>query len=301
MTDNMLIDRTVVEQALKVLEYAANDVLTGRNVAEALRAALDQPQNHVPDAGNMVPAGWKLVPEEPTDDMREAGKVAHYEAETRTSDSDAWILTGFAHRVVRASYIYRAMLAAAPQPPATQRGISAPNARLIQVIDALTSYCKTGEIDGADDLLAELLFERDHPTEVGQPQVGEIVVTTNLQGQCVAVTRQDDESQILSVIWEAKQPQVEQEPVAYRHRSFTCDPWEYVSLDDKQRFREGMGQPLYTSPQHKREPLTEEQLHTLWLYAPVDNYTTHEELFQQAARLTERAHGIGTPNDSKTN
>lgn len=33
---------------------------------------------------------------------------------------------------------------------------------------------------------------------------GEVVVTTNQQGQCVAVTRQDDEGKILSVIWQAK-------------------------------------------------------------------------------------------------
>ena len=38
------LPREVVEQALKVLEYAANDVLTGRNAATALRAALEQPQ-----------------------------------------------------------------------------------------------------------------------------------------------------------------------------------------------------------------------------------------------------------------
>lgn len=44
MTDKILIERSVMEQVLKVLEYAANDVLTGRNAATALRAALEQPQ-----------------------------------------------------------------------------------------------------------------------------------------------------------------------------------------------------------------------------------------------------------------
>ena len=33
--------------------------------------------------------------------------------------------------------------------------------RLNQVIEALNSYCNTGEIDCADDLVAELLAERD--------------------------------------------------------------------------------------------------------------------------------------------
>lgn len=45
---------------------------------------------------------------------------------------------------------------------------------------------------------------------VKQPS-GKVVVITNQQGQCVAVTRQDDEGKILSVIWEAKQLPVNQE------------------------------------------------------------------------------------------
>ena len=39
--------------------------------------------------------------------------------------------------------------------------------RLNQVIGALNSYCNTGEIDCADDLVAELLAERDqNPVEL---------------------------------------------------------------------------------------------------------------------------------------
>lgn len=34
---------------------------------------------------------------------------------------------------------------------------------------------------------------------------GEVVVTTDEEGRCVAVTRQDEEGRILSVIWEAEQ------------------------------------------------------------------------------------------------
>ena len=39
------LPREVVKRALKVLEYAANDVLTGRNAATELRAALEQPDH----------------------------------------------------------------------------------------------------------------------------------------------------------------------------------------------------------------------------------------------------------------
>lgn len=38
------------------------------------------------------------------------------------------------------------------------------------------------------------------------PIQGEVVVTTDEDGRCVAVTRQDEEGRILSVIWEAKEP-----------------------------------------------------------------------------------------------
>ena len=38
--------------------------------------------------------------------------------------------------------------------------------------------------------------------ELAGPE-GEVVVTTDAAGRCIAVTRQDSESRILSVIWEA--------------------------------------------------------------------------------------------------
>ena len=69
-----------------------------RDENEALRAALEQSQNHVPDAGNMAPAGWKLVPSDAT----------HQWAEN------------LADRGMRISSLASAisdMLAAAPHPP----------------------------------------------------------------------------------------------------------------------------------------------------------------------------------------
>lgn len=41
--------------------------------------------------------------------------------------------------------------------------------RLNQVIEALNSYCNTGEIDCADDLVAELLAERDQKQDEQEP------------------------------------------------------------------------------------------------------------------------------------
>ena len=64
-----------------------------------------------------IPDGWKLVPVKPTHDMQEAGIDAHYEAEKKMQEPNAWEPGGFAERKVRASHVYRAMLAAAPHPP----------------------------------------------------------------------------------------------------------------------------------------------------------------------------------------
>lgn len=74
-----------------------------------------------------------------------------------------------------------------------------------------------------------------------QPEVGEVVVTTTQQGQCVAVTRQDEEGQILSVIWEAKQPQDEQEPVWTHSQTGALECWKnpLYSMSDRLRMADG--------------------------------------------------------------
>ena len=90
------LPREVVGQAIRSLERYCFDVVVTKEVHAALRTALEQPQDHVPDAGNMVPAGWKLVPVEPTRDMLDFAEK-------------------FAPKTPRAQYL--AMLDAAPQPP----------------------------------------------------------------------------------------------------------------------------------------------------------------------------------------
>ena len=101
--DFVTLPREVVEQALKAMEDAGvQRGSTGAefNAIESLRAAMDQPQNHVPDAGNMLQAGWKLVPLEPNCSMVLAGE--------RSLEQ---------HDFLRLDYAYRAMLDAAPNPP----------------------------------------------------------------------------------------------------------------------------------------------------------------------------------------
>lgn len=104
------LPREVVEQALEAFDVATTPLARDRQevllAQAALRAALGQPQNHVSDAGNMVPTGWKLVPVEPTDDM-EAAAETDYEQFNGGYFPD-WLSA------------YRAMLAAAPKPPTTE-------------------------------------------------------------------------------------------------------------------------------------------------------------------------------------
>jgi hypothetical protein len=54
--------------------------------------------------------------------MRNAGRDAHYEAGNRINEPDSYRPGGFANRHVRATHVYKAMLAAAPsvEPPAVE-------------------------------------------------------------------------------------------------------------------------------------------------------------------------------------
>ena len=102
------LPREVVEQVLEALIYCeAPDSSSEEQrfqAAIALRSALEQPQDHVPDAGNMVPVGWKLVPVEPNCSMVLAGERSLGQ-----------------HDFLRLDSAYRAMLDAAPQPPTTEQ------------------------------------------------------------------------------------------------------------------------------------------------------------------------------------
>lgn len=125
------LPREVAEQALEALinegEFRKLIKPLIEKSIDSIRAALDKPKNHIEQHLGMVPAGWKLVPVEPTLGMIEAGQDAHYDAEKRIQEPGAWEQGGFAKRAVRAAHVFQAMLAAAPQPPApwckaTKRG-----------------------------------------------------------------------------------------------------------------------------------------------------------------------------------
>lgn len=112
------LPREVVEQALAAMSLALSDVDWRKDsptqpvihkAYNATRAALDQPKNHFPDAGNMAPASLKLVPVEPTREMLAAACRDGVELNGRP----VW-----KHTVdVQAAWRWGQMLAAAPQPP----------------------------------------------------------------------------------------------------------------------------------------------------------------------------------------
>ena len=109
------LPREVAERALKSMLDARCSVYDGfeyDKAATALAAAMqqtpapDHPQNHVPDAGNMVTAGWKLVPVEPTRDMLTTWIKAPVVSNTTAPD------------------LYRSMLNTAPKPPTVKHSLT---------------------------------------------------------------------------------------------------------------------------------------------------------------------------------
>lgn len=97
---------------------------TVESCLKPISAATEQPQNHVPDVGNMVQSGWKLVPVEPTVEMLRAGCGSESPAMFRESlrrETDGQKTVEMVEKIIQRNLnSYRAMLAAAPQPQVEQ-------------------------------------------------------------------------------------------------------------------------------------------------------------------------------------
>ena len=109
MNETITLPRSVVEQAL--LSLRIDDLSLVRESVAALHAALEQPQ---PDTGipASVPPGWKLVPVEPVSPMLTQAQMH--------SEIGAYIAANWAGAYDCFKEFYRAMLAAAPQPPVVE-------------------------------------------------------------------------------------------------------------------------------------------------------------------------------------
>lgn len=170
MTDTITLPRSVLEQALEALNASMphnndmdQDWLSHIAARRTLRAALEQPDIGITTS---VPSGWKLVPVDPADSQIRAAQDTWWHA---CNCETYW------------DQIYVAMIDAAPKPPvvaqpkSTRLEIAIPDKLASQVIDALASYCNTGEIEGADDLLASLLYSIEHPHPKREPLTDELI------------------------------------------------------------------------------------------------------------------------------
>lgn len=99
-----------------------------------------------------------------------------------------------------------------------------------------------------------------------------VVVTTDENGRCVAVTRQDEEGRILSVIWEAAEQRFpEQEPIAEVIESHVRPGLngQYTAVVASPE-RLSVGAELFIHPQNLRCKSNQKRLATLWGYVKAE-------------------------------
>ena len=254
MTDKILIDRSVVEQALEALNATMAThgkrewIEAAKQQADAtLRSALEQPQDHPEQHLDMVPTGWKLVPVELTDSQIRAAQDTWWHA---CNSEMYW------------DQIYAAMLAAAPQPPAGEK--------------------TQPEIDHAHEL-------RRHSRKLGEP-VGETAGVMQraadeierLRAMLAAAPQPKlyplpDDLYGGSKDWRAG---------SYAERV----EWLHLMYEGAKEEIERLGQTQGEQEQPKRDPLSDEQILKLgWAVTP---YANQMEMLS-IARAIERAHGIG--------
>lgn len=122
---NSIIPTAILQEVMDAMDDMATDsrILDMKQsrvhqfdaARDALRAALDNLQCGREQNLNMIPAGWKLVPVGPNVEMMDAGGAATRRCYQHLNKDE-----------VMCSYVYRHMLAAAPQPPALGRPQSNP-------------------------------------------------------------------------------------------------------------------------------------------------------------------------------
>ena len=237
------LPREVVEQALAAMSLALSDVdwrkdsptqpVIHKAYNATRRAALDQPQNHVTDAGNMAPTGWKLVPVEPTHDMVYAARE-HHEGEPYLPHS-----------------LYSAMLAAAPQPPASKD----PNWPKLEK-PAQVGGGTFGIGTSSKYIVDAAQRAHDEQVRAGNLTHEQMVEEERKRRALWDMIHGSPEESKPQFVW---QPQGEQEPVAWIEVSegaLSYNPY-YAAARELQ---DGVRFDLYTHPQPKREPPTDEQI-----------------------------------------
>lgn len=267
MNNPVTLPREVVRRAMDALYYTAtkkskhpNQWMEEDAAIKELRAALEQPQNHVPDVGNMVQAGWKLVPVEPT--IRQMAAMG-------PAIRACYDMDGVSGNVVD---VYRAMLAAAPPQPQVEQEQEQEPVAWIENVEGGIGYNPYHE--AARKLPDGVRFDLYvHPQNL----------------------RCKSNQARLAALWgyvKAEQLQGEQAPVGFV-RQIDIDHIAKTPSDWGAMFGSRMGfntVPLYTHPQPKRKPLTGERIAAI--YRSV--WTAHDEADEVMAfaRAIEAAHDI---------
>lgn len=237
---------------------------------DTIRTMQARPQVNSPE----IPEGWRLVPVEPTDDM-------------------LYDIQEYSHILPpRGKRIWAHMLNAAPQPPALEQPQGEQQTRYLaggaryKVVHLKTAgYCIHGL-----------------PREMLGQWVAFVDATDN---------KHMDSRQPQSVAYcHQSQPKGEQEPVAWQYRmrpdwgsKKDCwGPWQDCTKEQAAMYQRVPllhdwayeSRQLYTHPQPKREPLTDEQINNHRLALPYDGEDLPDPWdFKQGVKAAERAHRIG--------
>lgn len=146
--------------------------------------------------------------------------------------------------------------------------ITLPSSVAKRTLEALTSYCNTGEIDGADDILASLLFELDQPPVKQEPirwPANASEVRAFLSGHVAAERCARDDHQ----------PDDNDTYTLSANDLLGAIYW-WTDFD----------------PQPPRQPLTDEQMARAWAVASGE-HNASSSVKRRITRAIERAHGIG--------
>ena len=291
------LPREVVEQALEALFEADSvredyqNVKMRRDSIAVLRAALKQPQ--IQSGG--IPPNWKLVPVEPT-----IRKMAAMGPVIRA----CYNMDGVSENVVD---VYRAMLAAAPQPPALEQPQAEQPAMTPIAQRKLDSLLAEGYTISGYSVYHERKHQHGFVTGAGlvgwwkpegmeypQPQ-GEREPVAWINYSTLTGERKlgwECESELASDPLYAKpQPPTDQQPYlwydAERDSIWNQEDAKYMDMSGTI--------PLYTHPQPKRKPLTDMQKMMCWSRATHDadvwHKTEHQCLMDYGAEI-EAAHNI---------
>ena len=264
MTDTITLPRSVVEQALEAFSVATTPLARDRQkvllAIEALHAALDQPQDHTEQNLNMVPAGWKLVPVDPTTKMIDAAR------------SQSSFPAG----------VWRAMLAAAPKPPVVEQE---PVAYYVMNGSALFQLFRSKS--QADALAYDLQKRHDLS---GSPAHFH-VVPLYIRPQPPVVEQPQGEQEPVAWIerWYGSGPE--------RGWWIVCGRDHIAHLGPAEMSGEAASKIVSahnTSPPAQREPLTDAQINDHRLALPYDGEDLPDPWdFKQGVRAAERVHRIG--------